>query len=164
MPKKDKDNFIIIGDVKLKVLHIKELERTTLFLYIKLPKGFDVVLKNVSSTPDNKKMVKDGNRDVRRKYQEIREKIRDDIATPGERKEFERIETQSDKNWKKQKYDTIFDFCIIQINDSERTEDKTYHLPGVGHSVSVNINSCIDDNIPDAVLENLKVEYTEKFN
>ncbi len=99
MPKKDKDsNFIIIGDVKLKVLHEKKLDRTTLFLYIKLPKGFDVVLKDVLTTPDNKSMVKDANRETRRRYQELRKKIREGTASDEEKKEFEKIEDQSNIN------------------------------------------------------------------
>lgn len=164
MPKKDKDShFIIIGDVKLKVSHEKKLDRTTLFMYIKLPKGFGVVLKDVTTTPDNRKMVKNANRNTRERYQVLRKKIKEGTATPNEKQEFESIKNQSNSNWKKQEYQTVFEFCVIDIDGDDRTEYLEYQLPGADHNVNVNIKACDDIDIPDGKLKIL-VDYQEVIN
>lgn len=160
-----KNNFFIQNDVKLKVLHEKEIERTTLTLYVKLPSKYCLILKDIITTPDlkvphyDKKTIKDY-------YKKI------DEENPGnpEKKEkkdkfLKNVKGKYGKDWRKISFHSTFNFCIINCaEDSERTEYMHYQLAGTDHSVDVNISECDGNDIPQFVLENLLLKYTEKNN
>lgn len=159
------NEFFIHNDVKLKVLHEKKKERTTLTLYVKLPAKYCIILGDIVTNPDlkvpdySKKTIKDY-------YKKI---DKENPGNPDKKQEKDKflanVKGKYGKDWRKVDYHSTFNFCIINCDiDYVRTEYLHYQLLGTDHSVDVNIGACDGNDIPNTVLENLLIKYTEKNN
>lgn len=162
---KSKEGFEIIGNVMLKVLHEKQYDRTTLFLYIKVPEDNLVVLRDVSTTPEIK-LTPAGNRPVKEIYKDIRTKFPNDPVKQKEEKEkfLMQVKDNYGNDWRKLDYQiTTFNLCVMPaIGRPSQTQDFSFQLPGTFHSVNVNITPC--EKVAEiSLIEDLFIHYEENL-